>query len=123
VSSAGLGSQQIDQQRDYPGDGADAAHIVSALPDKNLYFCRGCGGELPSGSRSYFHPECLKADKRRRTREKRAQEREQFARWLRRVPCPRCGHAYGERPSEQSKKCSREASQAPQEGRKVMGWP
>jgi hypothetical protein len=117
------GSQQIDHQHNYPGGGADAESIVSALPDKKVHFCRGCGRELPLGSRNYFHPECMKADKRRRIRERRAREREQFARWLRHVPCPHCGHRYGERLLEQSMECPREASQAPQEVWKATGWP
>ena len=118
-----LGSQQTDQKQNYPGGGADAESIVSALPDKNVHFCRGCGGELLRSSRSYFHPECMKADKRRRTRERRAREREQFARWLREVPCPHCRHRYGERLSEPFEKCPREASQGPQKGRRATGWP
>jgi hypothetical protein len=119
----GLGSEQTDQKQNYPGGGADAESIVSALPDKSVHFCRGCGGELACDSRSYFHPECLKADKRRRIRERRAREREQFARWLRQVNCPQCGHRYGERPSDQSETCPREASQGPQKGREATGWP
>ena len=63
---AGLGSQQIDHQQNYPGGRAGAALVVSALPDKNVHFCRGCGRELAFGSRNYFHRECMKADKRRR---------------------------------------------------------
>ena len=120
---SGLGSQQTDQKQNYPGGGADAVSIVSALPDKSVHFCRGCGGELHCSSRSYFHPECMKADKRRRIRERRARERGQFARWLRTVSCPHCGHSYGEGPSEHSEKPLGEASQAPQEARKATGWP
>ena len=119
----GLGSQQTDHQQNYPGGGAGPASVVSALPDKNVHFCRGCGRELPLGSRNYFHRECMKADKRRRTRERRARERELFARWLGHVLCPHCGLRYGERLPGQSDECPREASQAPQEEGKASGWP
>lgn len=59
------------------------------------YHCRGCGVPLPFGFRGLFHPDCLKADKRRRTREKRRVEREKFEAWLRRLQCRECETSLG----------------------------
>lgn len=59
------------------------------------YYCRGCGQQLPPGWRGLFHAECLKADKRRRVREKRDREREMFQAWLGRQSCPNCGALLG----------------------------
>jgi len=55
------------------------------------YYCRGCGQALAPDWHGQFHPECLKADKRKRTQQKRAEEREKFEAWLRRISCPACG--------------------------------
>lgn len=60
------------------------------------YFCRGCGRSLPAGSRSLFHEECLAEDKRRRVREQRQQQHEQFTRWLRQQACLKCGARCGQ---------------------------
>lgn len=62
-------------------------------PAGSRYFCRACGGPLPDGWHGQFHPQCLKEDKRRRTREKRRVERERFQAWLRHQRCPECGAA------------------------------
>jgi hypothetical protein len=59
------------------------------------YFCRACGEALPLGSRNLFHSQCLREDKRRRTREDRQREHERFGRWLSRQVCPRCGAELG----------------------------
>ena len=55
------------------------------------YYCRGCGDPLPQGSTARFHPECLKADKRRRIAERRQRETQRLHRWLQRRKCPDCG--------------------------------
>jgi hypothetical protein len=65
-------------------------------PAGSHYFCRGCGQPLPSGWHAQFHPECLKADKRRRTQEKRRLERVRLQQWLHRQRCPQCGAALAE---------------------------
>jgi len=54
------------------------------------YYCRGCGAPLPQGSSARFHPECLKADKRRRIAERRQRETQRLHKWLRRRKCPDC---------------------------------
>jgi hypothetical protein len=56
-----------------------------------IRFCRGCGKELPAGTSLLFHPECRKADKRRRVTDQRRREAERRERWLRRQRCPECG--------------------------------
>lgn len=55
------------------------------------YFCRACGGPLPSGGHCLFHPLCLKVDKRRRVAEAREKERRKFEKWLSQQRCPECG--------------------------------
>ncbi len=50
----------------------------SKAPQGTHYYCRGCGEKLPSDCHAQFHPECLKADKRRRTHEKRRLEQERL---------------------------------------------
>ncbi len=40
-----------------------------------------------------FHPQCLKDDKRRRVRQKRAAEQLRFRLWLRKIRCDHCGLA------------------------------
>jgi hypothetical protein len=60
-------------------------------PAGRRYFCRGCGDPLPGDWHGQFHPECLKADKRRRTQDKRRLERARHQQWLQRQHCPECG--------------------------------
>lgn len=55
------------------------------------YDCRGCGQTLSPDWHGQFHPECLKADKRKRTEHKREEERKKFEAWLRGYACPACG--------------------------------
>ncbi len=57
----------------------------------SAYYCRGCGGLLPERSSVRFHPECLKADKRRRVAELRQREAQRFRTWFSRQHCPECG--------------------------------
>jgi len=57
----------------------------------HVYFCRGCGKKLRRGTKQYFHSECLRADKRRRTAEKREMER----RRVNALRCPHCKKPYG----------------------------
>lgn len=61
--------------------------------DSCNYFCRGCGDPLPRGFHGQFHRDCLKADKRRRTNQKRRLEREKFEAWLADQRCPKCAAA------------------------------
>ena len=68
-----------------------ASPLTAEEPQPVAYYCRGCGGPLPQGSPARFHPECLKADKRRRIAERRQRETQQFHKWLRRCRCPECG--------------------------------
>lgn len=70
--------------------------MISEVPklDERSYYCRGCGRPLPAGFRGLFHAACLKEDKRCRVRQRRRQEYERFARWLRQQTCPRCGASY-----------------------------
>jgi hypothetical protein len=65
----------------------------SRAPQGAQYYCRGCGEKLPPECHAEFHPECLKADKRRRTQEKRRLENERLMAWLERQKCPTCGSA------------------------------
>lgn len=60
-------------------------------PAGSNYFCRGCGQPLPASWHGQFHPQCLKADKRRRTQEKRRLQRIRLQQWLQRQRCPQCG--------------------------------
>lgn len=86
------------------------------------YYCRGCGDPLPRSSRSLFHPDCLRADKRYRTREKRRLEREKLEAWLRRLRCRECGAQLGVKPQDGLRPAQEplgEASQAHSEPRKV----
>jgi len=64
------------------------------------YYCRGCGDLLPEGSSAHFHPECLKADKRRRVAERRQGETQRFQAVLRRLQCPECGANLGKLASD-----------------------
>ena len=63
----------------------------SKAPQGAQYYCRGCGEKLPPDCHAQFHPACLKADKRRRTQERRQLEQERFLAWLARQKCPACG--------------------------------
>ena len=81
------------------------------------YYCRGCGEKLPPDGQAQFHPECLKADKRRRTREKRRLEQERALAWLERQKCPACGSAIRQEP----KRSRREASPASPDSPAVRG--
>ena len=80
----------------------------SRAPEGALYYCRGCGGQLPPDWHGQFHPECLKTDKRRRTQEKRRLEYERFQLWLAHQKCPACGSAM----SQEVKQSDREPSPA-----------
>jgi hypothetical protein len=73
------------------------------------YYCRGCGGALPQGSLARFHPECLKADKRRRIAERRQREAQRLYRWLQRRKCLDCG-ATLEKLAQASPQCSAKRS-------------
>ena len=77
------------------------------------YFCRGCGKPLPS-ARLHFHPECLKADKARRVRERRERQDRILANRLGRLRCLQCGEPFTapKRDSDVPQKSAREASQA-----------
>ncbi len=82
--------------------------MSNALPDANVtrHYCRGCGRLLPPGFKGLFHPDCLKADKRRRMQEKRRKEREKSWQWLRKHGCGECQAKFksqagvGQEPSE-----------------------
>lgn len=81
---------------------------------QHQHYCLGCGKPLPPGRRGLFHHDCLKADKRYRTSERRRREREKFQSWLRRQRCPRCGARLGEQAEEARRllqECPCEASQ------------
>src|SRR5438309_753784 len=78
------------------------ARALKSLIDHHSYFCRGCGNPLPRGFHGHFHPGCLKADKRRRTSEKRRMEREKFEAWLAHQLCPQCGSAIRFRNGQQA---------------------
>jgi hypothetical protein len=75
------------------------------------HYCRGCGGQLPPSVRAHFHKECLQADKRNRTLNRRAQEKEKFVLWLKKQRCPSCGAGYGSQRSGEPLEASCEASQ------------
>src|ERR1035438_2042994 len=73
-------------------------------------YCRGCGGLLPAGGRAQFHKECLRADKRVRTCERRKREQERFYRWLKKRRCANCGSVYVDQQSIEAIDASGEAS-------------
>ncbi len=89
------------------------------LTPAHHHFCRGCGQPLITGSRSLFHPECLKEDKRRRVRQQRKQQYELFARWLRKQTCSKCGATCRELKSDGEEERPCEASPLPQAGGEV----
>ena len=74
-----------------PNEEHNTANALLEGMQAPVYYCRGCGGPLPQGSSAHFHPECLKADKRRRIAERRQQEAQRFQKWIRRLQCPDCG--------------------------------
>ena len=78
----------------------------SKAPQGTHYYCRGCGEKLPPDWHAQFHPECLKADKRRRTNEKRLLERERLLAWLERQKCPVCGSAMRQEPKRRPREAS-----------------
>lgn len=68
----------------------------SRTPAVTRHFCRGCGLALPQNSAALFHSACLRADKRRRVRERRRQERVALASELEKMACPNCGVRLGQ---------------------------
>jgi hypothetical protein len=101
VLTTGKGSHETSHLEDGPLGPAKQTDSASAEPtsvksrDLSSHFCRACGDALAPGSRNVFHSQCLRADKRRRTREERQRERERFGKWLSRQVCPRCGAQLG----------------------------
>ena len=88
------------------------------------HYCRGCGKPLLVSWRGLFHPDCLRADKRYRTREKRRHERERFEAWLKRRRCHECGAKLGVKPQDGLRPAQErlgETSQRHPEPRKVAG--
>jgi hypothetical protein len=71
--------------------------VASGSPGVTVHYCRGCGGPLPRGWKGLFHPNCLKADKRRRVQEAREREHRKFQEWLSKRRCPACGARQGQR--------------------------
>jgi hypothetical protein len=65
-----------------------------AVRQKPRYYCRGCGKPFPAGVLAHFHKECLRIDKRERTRERRRKEQEMVQRSLDKLRCSNCGAAY-----------------------------
>ena len=88
---------------------------------RRRYYCRGCGGQLPSGVRAHFHKECLRSDKRERVREQRLREEKRFKARLLKECCPKCGTRYIDQRPEGATEASCEASQATQEGHPPVG--
>jgi predicted DNA-binding transcriptional regulator AlpA len=70
--------------------------VISGSINATVDYCRGCGGPLPPGWEGLFHPNCLKADKRRRVHEIRKKEQKKFQEWSKRR-CPSCGTRLGQR--------------------------
>jgi hypothetical protein len=68
---------------------------MSGSLNATVHYCRGCGGPLPPGWEGLFHPDCLKADKRRRVQEDRKREQRKFQEWLSKRRCPSCGARLG----------------------------
>jgi|HubBroStandDraft_6_1064221.scaffolds.fasta_scaffold10466_5 hypothetical protein len=63
-------------------------------------YCCACRGKLPATFKGFYHPDCLREDKRFRMRKKRERERQQFEALLRRHKCSHCGHRLGKPQSE-----------------------
>ena len=78
----------------------------SKAPQGTQYYCRGCGEKLPPDWHGQFHPECLKADKRRRTQEKRSLERAKLLTRLENQKCPTCGAPLGRDPKPRRREAS-----------------
>ena len=99
--------------------------MSKALSDVNVtrHYCRGCGRLLPPGFKGLFHPDCLKADKRRRVQEKRRKEREKTWQWLRKHGCGECQARFRSQAGigrEPSNKRLCEVSQGPSEPQKAQ---
>ena len=93
------------------------------IAKSHRYYCRGCGRLLPLGFKGLFHSDCLKADKRRRMREKRRKERERTKQWLRKHGCGECQAKFGSQAGigqEPSENALCEVSQGPSEPRKTQ---
>jgi hypothetical protein len=91
--------------------GDDLSRADSEEPQR--HYCRGCGRSLPLGFRGQFHKECLRADKRSRTREQRQGERERFKARLQKQLCPQCGARYSDAESDRVAGIPGEASRPP----------
>jgi hypothetical protein len=85
----------------------------SRAPQGTQYYCRGCGGKLPPDWHAQFHPQCLKADKRRRTQEKRRLEQERLLARLEHQKCPACGSAMRQEPKRGRREASPAAPDSP----------
>ncbi len=96
------------------------------IAKSHRYYCRGCGRLFPQNFKGKFHPDCLKADKRRRTREKRKTEQERIWKWLRKNACVECQANFWSQArisQEPSENHFCEVSQGPSEPRKAQtGW-
>jgi len=88
-------------------------------PQGAQYYCRGCGEKLPPDCHAQFHPTCLKADKRRRTQERRQLEQERFLAWLARQKCPACGAAMHQDLKHGRREASPAAPESPGSGRRA----
>ena len=88
--------------------GAKAKMYGTKAPQGTQYHCRGCGEKLPPNCYALFHPECLKADKRLRTQEKRSLESERRSAWFARQKCLVCNSVM----SQQSKRGQHDARAA-----------
>jgi hypothetical protein len=90
---------------------------------KPRHYCRGCGGPLAPDFKGLFHPDCLKADKRRRMREKRNWERKRIWIWLRKHGCGECQARFRSQAGigrEPSNKRLCEVSQGPSKPQKAQ---
>ena len=85
------------------------------------HYCRGCGRLLPAGTRSHFHKECLRSDKRERLREQRRREEERFKVLLLKKHCSKCGARYVESISGRATEAFCEASQTTQKSEAPRG--
>jgi hypothetical protein len=91
----------------------------SRAPQGAQYYCRGCGEKLPPDWHAQFHPACLKADKRRRTQERRQLEQERFLTWLARQKCPACGATLKQDLKHGRREASPAAPESPGSGRRA----
>jgi hypothetical protein len=83
--------------------------------EARIHYCRGCGRSLPPRFRGQFHKECLRADKRNRTCERRLREQERFKARLQKQRCPKCGARYSDAQSDRVAGIPCEASQPHQD--------